>query len=449
MAKAVALVLVSIGVALLLSEVTIRALDLFPEARSVSPREAGADPKQPGAYRRLFKTQLHPYRGWSFRPGTDIAEALALLADRHDDLAAPSEWELSLSRVNQFGFFSALDDYRDLQDEDFVVAIFGGSVAGALVTSAGPALVEALGARLPAHADRLVIVSLAAPAYKQPQQLIILMEMALLGVPLDVIVNFDGFNEVDSGGADARAGFHPYFPSRRQFALSVDLASGVPSDVAILGSAEVLRERAAERDLALWLRDSSLARISVVARTIAGALSLRHAARALVAEEALQRAEAESDLDDASAGLGDPCLGLAGDCYPLIAEIWANASLLMHSVAESMGAQYLHLLQPSQYVEGSKPLSDQERERAFAPKGPAALGVRRGYPHLLSRGAWLRERGVGFHDLTRLFEDRDETLYLDACCHYNAQGNRIAAEAIAQWIEDPAERSASIHESSD
>jgi hypothetical protein len=284
------------------------------------------------------------------------------------------------------------------------------------------------------------------------------MEMAVLGVPLDVIVNVDGFNEVHAGGTDARAGFHPFFPSRRQYALSVDLATGVPSNQAILGSAEVLRLRAAERELATWVRDSALARISALARTFAGALSLRYAAQSRVAEEALQRAEAESDQGDASAGLADPCLGLAGDCYPLIADLWANASLLMHGIAQTMGAQYLHVLQPSQYVEGSKALSSLERERAFAPEGPAALGVRRGYPHLLERGAWLDERGVAFHDFTGLFADRNETVYLDACCHYNALGNRLVAEAIAQRIEDPSAQdisgstgaqTPSVHESSE
>jgi len=458
MARAAAALLLSLGLALLAVEGAIRAFDLFPEARSVVPRAAEADPDRPGVYRQLYKTQLHPYRGWSFRPGTDIAEGLALLSERKQGLAPPSEWELSLSRVNQFGFFSALDDYRDLEEDDFVVAIFGGSVAGALVTSGGPALVEALAARFPEHAGRLVVVSLAAPAYKQPQQLIVLMEMAVLGVPLDVIINFDGFNEVNSGVADARAGFHPFFPDRRLYALSVDLATGAPSEQAILGSAEVLRERAAERALAVWVRDSPLARVSALSRSVAGALSLRHGARARTAEDALQRAEAESNQGDASAGLEAPCLGPSGDCTPLIAGIWANSSLLMHGIAETLGAQYLHVLQPSQYVEGSKRLSPEERKRAYAPKGPAALAVRRGYPHLLERGAWLRERGVAFHDFTRLFADHDETLYLDACCHYNKRGNEIVVEALVPLIEDPAaaeepashgDRGASIHEPPD
>jgi len=37
-------------------------------------------------------------------------------------------------------------------------------------------------------------------------------------------------------------------------------------------------------------------------------------------------------------------------------------------------------------------------------------------------------------DLTRLFEDAEETVYVDACCHFNLEGNEIPAGAIAQVI---------------
>jgi hypothetical protein len=34
----------------------------------------------------------------------------------------------------------------------------------------------------------------------------------------------------------------------------------------------------------------------------------------------------------------------------------------MARLAEANGARYLHFLQPNQYLEGSKPISDEERE---------------------------------------------------------------------------------------
>lgn len=418
-------------------EVAVRAFDLFSDARAAAPAPGAPEGEKPGAYRSLFKTQVHPFRGWSFRPGTDISEGLALLSQRRGRGEGPSAWALERSRVNQFGFFSAIEDYRTLEEERYVVAVFGGSVAGAVVTSGGPALVAALESRFPELAGRVVVVSLAAPAYKQPQQLIVLMEMALLGVPLDLVVNLDGFNEADAGRRDAREGFHPLYPSRRQYELSVGLAERVPSDEAILGAAAVLTEKRAEREILDWSADSGLARSSQLVRAAAGALALRHRARAHTLEALLQASVAR-DRRGASGGLLDaPCLGPDGDCRALVAELWANASLLMHAVAREMGAEYVHVLQPNQYVEGSKPLSDEERRLAWTPESEKARNAREGYPFLQERGAFLRGRGVAFHDLTGLFAETPESVYLDPCCHYNARGNARVAEAIAGRVLGP------------
>jgi len=37
-------------------------------------------------------------------------------------------------------------------------------------------------------------------------------------------------------------------------------------------------------------------------------------------------------------------------------------------------------------------------------------------------------------DLTMVFEDVDETLYVDDCCHFNQLGNEVVARALAQFI---------------
>lgn len=433
--------LFSLLVAAVVVEVAIRSLDLFSEARGLAPEPTPADEERPGAYRSLFKTQVHPYRGWTFRPGTDISEGMALLAERGRS-EEPSEWALARSRVNAFGFFSAVDDYRSLPTSHYVVAVLGGSVAGAVVSSGGPALVAALEERFP-EAGPIELVSLAAPAYKQPQQLIVLMEMALLDVPIDLVINLDGFNEVDAGRRDARDGFHPLYPSQRQYALSVGLTRRAPSDDAILGAARVLGERRAERDLLEWISASPLGH-SQLLRAAAGARALRHRTRARELEGELQQRTAQGDRDLSAPGLGAACLGPDGDCTELVADLWANASRLTAAVAQQMGAEYLHLLQPNQYVEGSKPLSDQERATAFAPHTEKARSAREGYPILRQRGQALRAEGVAFHDLSGLFSDTEETVYLDTCCHYNAFGNARVARAIAGLVAGPGAKTREI-----
>ena len=46
------------------------------------------------------------------------------------------------------------------------------------------------------------------------------------------------------------------------------------------------------------------------------------------------------------------------------------------------------------------------------------------------------DRGVRFHDLTRIFENHPETIYRDTCCHVNQRGNELLGEAIAEAILD-------------
>ena len=50
------------------------------------------------------------------------------------------------------------------------------------------------------------ICNFGSGGYKQPQQLAALSEALLLGVPLDVVVNIDGYNEVALGKSDAQRG---------------------------------------------------------------------------------------------------------------------------------------------------------------------------------------------------------------------------------------------------
>ncbi|MFP6703150.1 MAG: hypothetical protein VB861_15495, partial [Planctomycetaceae bacterium] len=61
-------------------------------------------------------------------------------------------------------------------------------------------------------------------------------------------------------------------------------------------------------------------------------------------------------------------------------------------------------------------------------------GVIQGYPRLQEAGAGLSRAGVDFLDLTMVFAGTAEPIYIDDCCHYNSQGNRMLADAIADRL---------------
>ncbi len=120
-----------------------------------------------------------------------------------------------------------------------------------------------------------------------------------------------------------------------------------------------------------------------------------------------------------------------GGLVPWCVEIWRRSSLELKALCESHGIRYVHVLQPNQYLVGSKPLSVTERANAYDLESPYRKCVEDGYPLLRAAGEQLRASGVAFHDLSIVFEDTNATLYSDTCCHFNSEGNRILCEAIA------------------
>ena len=59
---------------------------------------------------------------------------------------------------------------------------------------------------------------------------------------------------------------------------------------------------------------------------------------------------------------------------------------------------------------------------------------RQGYPLLIDEGRILRDKGIAFHDLTMLFKELPDPIYVDGCCHYNQQGYDLLAAAVARGI---------------
>jgi len=117
-----------------------------------------------------------------------------------------------------------------------------------------------------------------------------------------------------------------------------------------------------------------------------------------------------------------------------IARVWALSSLQMQRLCAGAGTHYYHFLQPNQYVPGSKPMKARERALSYRGDYPFRLVVEQGYPLLQAEGARVRGLGVEFHDLSQLFSGVTEPLYVDDCCHVNAKGNALMAEAIGKAI---------------
>ena len=117
-----------------------------------------------------------------------------------------------------------------------------------------------------------------------------------------------------------------------------------------------------------------------------------------------------------------------------MAEFWARSSKLIYNQCLELGIEYYHFLQPNQYVQGSKPMSEAEKAIAVSKRSLYGNAATEGYPYLIERGKKLKAEGVPYYDLTMIFLQNKKKLYIDNCCHLNAQGYGLVSREIANII---------------
>jgi hypothetical protein len=328
--------------------------------------------------------------------------------------------------INEFGFFADSPLVPPAPDT-VTVALFGGSLTDQVFYMARDALIDALHDQ-EAFADRPIrVVSTALGGYKQPQQLNILSFFLARGADYDVVVNLDGFNEIDAPMENVSAGINPYFP----FNWKLHARRGLdPAATSLLGRIDLIRQRRSA--LRAWFGRPPFM-YSAFSLTLWDAIDQRF--------EAAQRARV-AELDDllSGSGLSPRVRGPAedvGDRAALVEDLvhlWGRASRQMKAMCDAYGIEYVHLLQPNQYFPGSKELTQEEQAHAYNPDEPISERVATAYPLLREQGRALRDTGEQFVDLTMMFADEKRSIYSDPCCHVNELGARLIAERIAAAV---------------
>ena len=329
--------------------------------------------------------------------------------------------------VNEFGFFR--DSPLARKDPDKRVILFtGGSVADQVFYLGQDALREALRER-PDFRDREIeILTTAVGGYKQPQQMMILSYLLARGAEFDVVINLDGFNEIDSSMDNVMHGINPYFPHTWKLHARLGLDTRAS---ALLGRIAILRE---ERDDLRRRFARPLLRSISFALVLWDFLDQARQAEIRGRTEQLRWILDEDDLPPQVTG---PPFTHESDqqLYAGIADFWARSSLHMARLCEEHGIAYVHALQPNQYLPGSKVLTEEEREDAWLEEYPAIDRVPLAYPMLVERGAALRrDHGVNFVDLTQIYAQESRTIYEDFCCHVNRLGAELMARTLANSI---------------
>jgi len=347
---------------------------------------------------------LHPYFGPIHRPGV-----------------RPETNNIGFGSKQQYPFVRT-------SDRQFLVGIFGGSVARAFCDRGTPRLLAVLQRDQALAGREIVPLCFSHEGYKQPQQLIVLAYFLSLGQQFDLVINIDGFNEVALGSRNQERGRDISMPSPIHIdplLNLIDQATLTPARVQALARISVYKERL--NRLTDRMRRNRIAAVHVALDRYYVFTMNRYQAETAAYDALPSNPSASSILR-----LTPPVRNRddAAGVYADIASGWTSASLLMHDLLAARSVPYLHVLQPNQYFT-RRTFGAEEARLALNDSTPFKRAVEDGYP-VLERTVSTLSGKESFLDGTSAFDREPAAVYEDDCCHYTDRGYEILAELIAE-----------------
>ena len=362
-----------------------------------------------------FNQVVHPYLGAALEP-----------LEKRDVSYGSSE-----DTMENYGFGPFSGPFvREHEEGKISVAVIGGSVAKQFITHGSPDLLFKQLGELPQYKGKEFIISTPTNyGYKQPQQLLAINYLLSIGAHFDMILNIDGFNEVAMPFPENYTqNVSPYYP--RSWTLRMQNLDHAPEMRRIIGRIDFYRQkqgRVQERQ-----RTSPLRR-SFTAKLLWKMSEDRLTAKIDQGQQELLSQKANEKSGYIVTGPGRTYENSV-DFFEDIVSVWQQSSRMLHQVAQARGIDYFHVLQPNQYFEGSKPMGPEEMAFSVNLESHFRQGAAAGYPSLREAGQELREEGVQFYDMTMVFQDQPQRLYIDDCCHMFPEGNAILADRLGKAI---------------
>ncbi len=351
---------------------------------------------------------LHPYLGYNGRPGRN-----------------------SFGQVfNEYGFLGEDPPFPyKKKEDDFVVAVLGGSVAANFSITGKPYLEKRLKQLAPELSNkRLVIVNLANGGFKQPQQLMALIYALFLGSEFDFVLNLDGFNDVALAVENLNYNIHPLYPAGLHMGFTSKGAEKL--DALTVDSLYKLRRVLKNENKLLRALDKPPWKYSVFLNALTTIWTERSKKKIELLNITLAKQTQYSVLPDYRGPKPDS----SKSPYYLAIDAWLTGSEMIYALSRSKGLPYAHVLQPNQYYDNSKPLSANELKIAYTPKFSWSHIAHETYPLLVKQGKEMVKHNFPFYDATMAFENAKEDIYIDVCCHYNERGNELLADDVAKAI---------------
>jgi hypothetical protein len=363
--------------------------------------------------------RIHPYFGFQIRP---------------EPLRSPAA-----STYNNHGFDSPWDWPRERRPGEYLVGVFGGSVASKLTRYEldHGVMARAVAPAIGRSPDHVVFLNFAQGGFKQPQQVQILAYFLAIGQELDAVVNVDGFNEVALGARNQRGGVAASQPSIEHVAALQGVTPfGSDGRRAIMLATRDAYARYARTYNRAWSGDAP--EMVFATGFVWNYLRYSHQLRRFLhlREQLLTRRTGDAGSVSWLYLQPSPYAVDGEIAWDAVLDVWENGAATFARLARAGGLPAVQVLQPNQYFPTARRFSDAEAAVALAEASPYRALVPPGYEGLTERAARLAvaPEPTTVHELFRLFDDLDAPAYEDDCCHYTDAGNERLAATIGRML---------------
>ena len=362
--------------------------------------------------------RLHPFFGYVLKQGAFTNERLKL-------------------KVNRQGFFSLYEyPFVKTNKNQFIVGVFGGSVANnfALDEYVNQKLSKKLNT-YPEFANKeIIVLNFGNGGYKQPQQLLILNYFLALGQELDLVLNIDGFNEVALSNLNNKAQVELGMPSVQHIQPLTGLANNNLSPEVMSSIVQISENKKQLKEAIDKLPTCQLALCHAV--TSLQVRQLVNSYQQAVAKYDIQVKNSSKDTANSSITYIPKANSVLKDAaaFDKMASMWYESSVTMNQVLSSRKIPYFHFVQPNQYYPTQRVFTEKEKLIAINKDSPYIEAVKKGYPVLLSKVDDLQKARVNVFSGVNILDNTKETVYKDACCHYNSVGEEVLVNYVSSSI---------------
>ncbi|MEG3906837.1 hypothetical protein QT979_04815 [Microcoleus sp. w2-18bC1] len=362
--------------------------------------------------------RLHPLFGYVLKQGAFTNEKLKL-------------------KVNKHGFFSLYEyPFIKTNKNQVIIGVFGGSVANNFAVD--EYVTRRLSNKLKTYPEfankEIIVLNFGNGGYKQPQQLLVLNYFLALGQELDLVINIDGFNEVALSNLNNKAQVEIGMPSVQHIQPLTGLANNNLSPEAMSSIVKINENKKQLKAGIDKLQTCQLALCHAVTSLQVKQLVNNYQQAVVKYDQQVK----QSNPDTANSGIvyipkADFVLQDAA-AFDKMASMWYQSSIGMNQILSSRKIKYFHFIQPNQYYPTKRAFTAKENEIAIDQKSPYIEGVKKGYPVLLSKVDDLQKAGVNVFSAVNILDNTKETVYKDACCHYNSVGDEVLANYVSSSI---------------